>query len=112
MRTADGLAVPVIDQGGGVGGGVGKAHGTFGELLQGQLPDSEKDFLVTLPIARWSTASFLPTPDSDEIRVLPAHKHKSRRLVGEILRAYGYRGGGVLTVSSTLPEGKDRKSVV
>ncbi|KAA2254632.1 kinase [Solihabitans fulvus] len=102
--AGDEAAVEVIDLGGVTG--VGRANGTFGELLQGRLPGDDLDFLVTLPITQSSTATFVSTPERDEIRVVPAHKRKSQRLVGDILRAHGRRGGGVLTLVSTLPEGK------
>src|SRR5690606_29798285 len=36
--------------------GVGRAFGTFGELVQGVLPPDGSNFLVTLPIARWTVA--------------------------------------------------------
>ena len=38
--------------------GVSSAFGTFGELLQGVLPEEDGDFLVTLPVARWTMARF------------------------------------------------------
>ncbi|TDV43157.1 kinase [Actinophytocola oryzae] len=85
-------------------GGVA-AFGTFGELLQGALPDGN-DFLVTMPIARWSTATFRLDPDADTVTVLPAHKTKSLRLVRMMLDRYGVRGGGTLLLESDLPEGK------
>lgn len=79
--------------------------GTFGELLQGALPDGP-DFLVTMPIARWSTARFLLDPSAAAVHVRPARKVKSRRLVDAMLRRYGVTAGGVLYVDSELPEGK------
>ncbi|MFB4285734.1 MULTISPECIES: GHMP family kinase ATP-binding protein [unclassified Nonomuraea] len=85
--------------------GSGAAFGTFGELLQGVLYPSDRDFLVTLPIARWSTATFHWRPGWP-LRVEPAHKHRSRALARTMLRLYGRRGGGRLTIHSELPEGK------
>lgn len=85
--------------------GVSTAFGTFGELLQG-VDEDGVDFLVTLPIARWSTAMFVTEPDRPGIRVSPLHKHKAVRLARAILSTTGLPGGGSLTLHSTLPEGK------
>jgi uncharacterized protein involved in propanediol utilization len=81
------------------------AFGTFGELLQGALPDSG-DFLVTLPIARWSMARFLLDPGAVAVHVRPAHKTKSRQLAESMLSDHGFTNGGVLMLDSDLPEGK------
>ncbi len=86
--------------------GVSTAFGTFGELLQGVLPEEDGDFLVTLPVARWSTARFVLAPDQAEVVVEPAHKKKALRLAGMILEDAGRPGGGALVIDSTLPEGK------
>ncbi|MFC7585132.1 hypothetical protein ACFQYP_16355 [Nonomuraea antimicrobica] len=42
--------------------GRGRCFGTFGELIQGALPPDGRDFLVTIPVARWSYARFAPSP--------------------------------------------------
>ncbi|MCX4692922.1 kinase [Streptomyces sp. NBC_01408] len=86
--------------------GVSTAFGTFGELLQGVLPGPEGDFLVTLPIARWTVATFRTDPGNSAVRVLPGHKHKAGRLLSMILEDVPVPTGGVLTLDSTLPEGK------
>jgi uncharacterized protein involved in propanediol utilization len=86
--------------------GVSTAFGTFGELLQGVLPEDDGDFLVTLPVARWSTARFELTPDEPELTVGPVHKKKALRLARMIMDDSGRPGGGVLHIDSTLPEGK------
>ncbi|MFJ9041574.1 kinase [Streptomyces sp. NPDC102406] len=86
--------------------GVSTAFGTFGELLQGVLPEDDGDFLVTLPVARWSTAHFELTPDETGLTVGPVHKKKALRLARMILDDAGRPGGGVLRIDSTLPEGK------
>ncbi|MER5570666.1 kinase [Streptomyces goshikiensis] len=84
---------------------VSSAFGTFGELLQGALPDDGPDFLVTLPIARWATATFEYNSARDGVEVFPAAKSKARRVAETVLaRAAG--GGGTLTLSGSLPEGK------
>ncbi|MFG2296400.1 kinase [Streptomyces sp. NPDC048603] len=88
--------------------GTGRAFGTFGELLQGALPEPDGDFLVTFPLARWSTATFRPAPPGTGpgVRVLPAHKTKARRVAEAVLAAAGAADGGVLEISADLPEGK------
>ncbi|MFJ8113620.1 kinase [Streptomyces sp. NPDC096132] len=86
--------------------GVGTAFGTFGELLQGVLYENGLDFLVTFPISRFSTATFRPGSESEEVQVVPAGKHKSRLLASRLLRAFGHHGGGLLEVASDLPVGK------
>ena len=90
--------------------GVGVSFGTFGELLQGALPGTGEDFLVTLPIARWSTAQVTLVPGTEELRVVPAGKDKALRAARIMLDRHGVRHGGTLTVSSDLPEGKGMAS--
>ncbi|MDT0343924.1 GHMP family kinase ATP-binding protein [Streptomyces litchfieldiae] len=86
--------------------GYGRASGTFGELLQGVLPDDGRDFLVTLPISEFSAARFTPTGAGEPLTVIPAAKEKTRRLLLTMTAACGYRGGGVLELTSGLAEGK------
>ncbi|GAA2642326.1 kinase [Dactylosporangium fulvum] len=90
--------------------GVSTAFGTFGELLQGVLPAPDGDFLVTLPVARWTTASFSVDPAGRGVEVRPAHKTKARHLVETMLAGFGVPGGGLLTIDSGLPEGKGMAS--
>lgn len=85
--------------------GVSSCFGTFGELLQGVDTDGT-DFLVTLPIACWTTARFTMEPDVPGIRVDPPHKHKSVRLARAVLSAAGYSSGGGIVLRSDIPEGK------
>ncbi|MEU1134990.1 kinase [Streptomyces sp. NPDC005900] len=92
------------------GTGVGTAFGTFGELLQGVLPEEDGDFLVTLPVARWTMATFRRESVSGELEVWPRHKTKALRLAQMIaelapVRARSLRGGS-LTLDSVIPEGK------
>jgi uncharacterized protein involved in propanediol utilization len=94
----------------GVRVGLGVSFGTFGELLQGALTGSDEDFLVTLPIARWSTAQIMLLPGTTELRVVPAGKQKSLRVAREVLARHGVRCGGTLAVTSELPEGKGMSS--
>ncbi len=88
------------------GVGTGTANGTFGELLQGVLPEGDLDFLVTFPITHSSIAEFRLVPSRREVVVQPPHKNKSRLLAERILRAHGHHGGGLLDISTNLPEGK------
>ncbi|MFF7714313.1 kinase [Streptomyces sp. NPDC007988] len=88
------------------GTGVGTAFGTFGELLQGVLPEENGDFLVTLPVARWTRATFRPDPGMDELVVRPHRKQKALRLARMIVGEAPQPTGGVLTLNSVIPEGK------
>lgn len=96
--------------GGDRGAGVGRSFGTFGELLQGALPRTGQHFMVTCPLAVWSTATFCHLPDSSAIEVRPAHKRKSAWLAALALRTAGFPGGGELWLHSELPEGKGMAS--
>ncbi|MFI0483497.1 hypothetical protein [Actinomadura sp. 9N215] len=90
--------------------GVSTAFGTFGELLQGTLPERDGDFLVTLPVARWSQVTFCGDAGTTELRVVPRVKTKALRLTRMILRSAGMAIGGTLRVVSDLPEGKGMAS--
>ncbi|MCZ7476245.1 MULTISPECIES: GHMP family kinase ATP-binding protein [unclassified Micromonospora] len=85
--------------------GTGTAHGTFGELLQGVLPD-DVDFLVTLPIQRGVRVRVILDPEATELTVSPTGKTKSLLLARSLLRSLGHHGGGHLIISSDLPVGK------
>jgi uncharacterized protein involved in propanediol utilization len=84
--------------------GTGDAFGTFGELLQGALPDGD-DFLVTLPITRCSSAWFRLDPRGP-MQVFPSHKVKSLNLAVAMLAEHGAGAGGSLVVDSDVPIGK------
>lgn len=90
---------------GAAGSTVGQAFGTFGELLQGVLPE-DRHFLVTLPIRRFSTAVFTPLPAAGDVVIVPAHKAKSQRLARRILDYFQLPPGGRLAIDTDLPEGK------
>lgn len=85
--------------------GISSAFGTFGELLQG-VDEDGVDFLVTLPISCWSTATFVTRPSSPGITVSPAYKHKAVALARAMLTSAGFTGGGRLVLRSAIPEGK------
>jgi L-threonine kinase len=85
---------------------MGRACGSFGELLQGALPDEGRAFLVTLPIACFSTARFWPDEQSTLLDVIPPHKQKARLLGMRLLRHLGWHGGGMLQLDTDLPVGK------
>lgn len=91
--------------------GVGTANGTFGELLQGALPgpesgDGEGRFLVTLPVARWSTARFELWAHDSGLVVSPATKTKAASLARTLLAELGCAVSGSLVLRSSIPEGK------
>lgn len=91
---------------GGAAPGVGRCFGTFGELVQGALPHDGPEFLVTLPVSRWSVAVFRPEHGAGaRLRVHPHGKVKSRALAIRLLARRGLPGGGVLTLRSALPAG-------
>lgn len=90
--------------------GMGASFGTFGELLQGALTGRDRDFLVTLPIARWSRARIALEPGAREFRVTPEHKRKSLHVARSVLAARGLTGGGTIAIASDLPEGKGMSS--
>jgi len=86
--------------------GVGRCFGTFGELLQGVLPDEGRNFLVTLPIGLYSSARFTALPGCRELHVFPAYKVKARQLAERLLGLFDLPTGGVLCLRSELAEGK------
>lgn len=88
----------------------GVAFGSFGELLQGALPDSQGDFLVTLPIEKHAVAHFIPCAGSDTIEVFPRWKTKSQQLARSLLQKYSRSTGGRLFLASEIPCGKGLSS--
>jgi uncharacterized protein involved in propanediol utilization len=85
--------------------GAGTAFGTFGELLQGMLPEADVEFLVTFPIDRGSRVSFRLDPGG-QLRVYPSHKWKARTLAQMLIEASRSESGGMLIIDSDLPVGK------
>lgn len=85
--------------------GVGKSFGTFGELLQG-VGTNNQNFLITLPISRYSQVTFESQPDFPGLIVSPSYKLKSKQIALRILRLYNLPIGGVIEISSNIPVGK------
>ncbi|MER8862070.1 hypothetical protein NKI09_31370 [Mesorhizobium sp. M0757] len=87
--------------------------GTFGELLQGQLPvgsvPRDPNFLITMPIALFARAHFIPIAGTQCVTVSPSHKVKAKRLAENLVIALG-ASGGILLLQSELPEGKGMAS--
>lgn len=88
----------------------GFACGSFGELLQGVMPDSGNAFLVTLPIEKYAVARFFPREGSEMIEVFPDWKTKSRQLAVSLLKRLSQGVGGYLHLASEIPCGKGLSS--
>lgn len=80
-------------------------HASFGELLQGMLPDGAH-FLVTLPIDLHSRAVFSVTPQTRELSVWPEGSWKALSGVIAMLRRYRLPLQGQLRLESEIPRGK------
>ncbi|MFB6366767.1 kinase [Paenibacillus elgii] len=85
--------------------GIGKSFGTFGELLQGVGTDGQ-NFLITLPINRYSQVTFESRPDFPDLIVSPSYRLKSRQIALRILQLYDLPVGGVIEINSNIPVGK------
>lgn len=85
--------------------GHGFANGTFGELLQGILPN-HRSFMVTFPINLFSYATFVPNNLSSHLSIYPRTKKKSAIMAKLILEYFQIHIGGSLTINSEIPEGK------
>jgi L-threonine kinase len=85
--------------------GFGKANGTFGELLQGVLPNGKK-FMVTFPINIFSYVKFIPEVNNNAVNVFPAHKIKSKTIAEKLICNFNLKIGGNLIINSEIPEGK------
>src|ERR1700761_3200363 len=90
--------------------GIGSSIAQHGEILQGQLEDSDYQrhrFLVSLPCSLLhSRVTFAPARD-EELSVVPMHKEKVKRVVQLTLRRFNLDDvGGVIRVESDVEEGK------
>ncbi len=88
----------------------GISYCSFGELLQGVLPDGDVDFLVTLPIQKYSIGYFVPDVHSTEIVVYPQVKTKAAALAKRIIQHYGCTLGGALYIECDALSGKGLSS--
>ena len=85
--------------------GTGWSFGTFGELLQG-VDREGSHFLVTLPIARYTIATFEVDESMDQLSITPTTKLKSRAMASLLLEIYNLPSKGRLVIKSNLPVGK------
>jgi L-threonine kinase len=85
--------------------GCASCHGSFGELLQGALPE-HGSFLVTLPIELYAHARFVVPDSARELRVQPEPSWKSLQLAAALLRRHELPLRGELTLQSAIPWGK------
>ncbi len=86
--------------------GLALSFGTFGELLQGALPEPDLQFLVTFPIHLYSRATFSVDSRDESLRVDPPEKRKSLELARLMLQHYNLPSRGVLEIASEIPAGK------
>ncbi len=83
--------------------GVGRCFASFGELLQGVLPNGRK-FLVTCPIQLYSYAYFSPT--TCPLKINPKEKVKSLSVIKKFLNYNKLPNTGLIKINSHVPEGK------
>ncbi|AYQ88034.1 kinase [Burkholderia sp. Ap-962] len=88
----------------------GISYCSFGELLQGVLLEDESDFLVTLPIRKYSVSTFVPDHGSSEIVTQPSGKTKAAALARVILARHGRTVGGTFHIDCDIPVGKGLSS--
>jgi uncharacterized protein involved in propanediol utilization len=90
--------------------GYGKAHSSFGELLQGRLK-GDVDFLVTLPIDMWSICNLTSIRRNGPL-VINCEYFKSARVAEMLLDKLGIKDGYELTISFSrnIPVGKGLSS--
>ncbi|WGS51661.1 GHMP kinase [Paraburkholderia sp. D15] len=82
----------------------GQCHGTFGELMQGVLPD-DRHILVTLPVNLKSVIEF-SAAHGERVAATVSRKTKACRAVEDYLRIADLPPGGLLNFRSTFPVGK------
>lgn len=90
--------------------GYGKAHSSFGEILQGRLK-GDVDFLVTLPIDMWSICNLTSIRRNGPL-VINCEYFKSARVAEMLLDKLGIKDGYELTISFSrnIPVGKGLSS--
>src|SRR5688572_14508533 len=87
----------------------GSCCASFGELLQGELPDRRR-FLVTLPIELHAHVHFSVPSHLRELRVVPDSSWKALRLVEALLTRHALPLLGELRLESEIPRGKGLSS--
>lgn len=85
------------------------ANASFGELIQGCLPSGD-EFLVTLPIRKYSRALFVKNHLKEELLIFPSYKTKIRKLVRLIELKFCIHVKGSITLICGVPEGKGLSS--
>ena len=70
-----------------------KAHGKFGELLQGALPGENNHFLISMPVDSCSIAKFSCGGSDKSAITYPAQKLKSVSLVFKIMEYFNLACG-------------------
>ena len=79
--------------------------GSFGELLQGELPGNQ-EFLVTCPIAHSSTTYFYQNSNIYTLEIYPPCKTKTKRAVEIYLNNLKQSACGMLVINSQIESGK------
>lgn len=86
------------------------AFGSFGELIQGELPGVDNQFLVTCPINLGSRSTFFTMRLAGGVCVFPQNKLKVQRAVSLYLNQQKSLLSGILIINSDIPCGKGMAS--
>lgn len=86
------------------------SYGSFGELLQGELPGINNSFLVTCPIDLSSRTTFYPSNSSAGISVFPQEKVKVKKAVELYLNREKTSLSGIMIINSDISCGKGMAS--
>lgn len=86
----------------------GLSNGSFGELLQGILPN-DRHFLVTLPISLKAKAVF-KFSNSNHLFIYPTEKRKVNLFCGLFATYYNLKITGNLSIETEIPIGKGLSS--
>ncbi|MYM60880.1 hypothetical protein GTG28_16760 [Vibrio sp. OCN044] len=81
-------------------------YGSFGELLQGELPGINNSFLVTCPVNLCSRVTFYPNNTSNNVFVFPNDKVKVKQAINLYEKKINLKFSGILIFSSDIPTGK------
>ncbi|WP_353570300.1 hypothetical protein [Candidatus Albibeggiatoa sp. nov. BB20] len=90
--------------------GYGKSFASFGEIVQGRLPNGE-DFLVTIPVDMWSTCE-LTYESIDGASTVDATFSKSKQVAEHMLDVLDMKWGAKISIEFTrnIPIGKGLSS--